>query len=165
MDQLVQLIRRLTEHQVQFVLIGGMAASAHGSPVISLDVDVVAPLDDQNMQKILDAVKDLRPHWRFRPDKFIPVDTVERFRGCRNLYINTDWGLLHVLGELPKVCGWEDVFKHSTEMDLGGFVCRVLDIDLLITAKRTAGRPKDITNVHHLEALQKMRREQPGLFE
>ena len=109
MDPLIQILKRLTEHELDFVVIGGMAAIAHGSAMVTRDVNVVAPLDDASIQKIIDALRGLNPRWRFRPDKIIPVDSIERFRGCRHLYITTDWGDIDILGEVAGV----GTFDHA----------------------------------------------------
>ena len=65
MDPLIQILKRLSEHDVRYVLIGGVAAVVHGSPVVTRDVDVCAPLDDENRAKIIDALRGLNPRWRF----------------------------------------------------------------------------------------------------
>jgi hypothetical protein len=162
MDPLLQILKRLGDQGVELVLVGGMAAIAHGSPVLTLDIDVCAPLDEANLSRIIEALRGLNPRWRFRPDKIIPVDSVERFRGCRNLYITTDWGVLDVLGALPGVCTFAELAGRTVDIDLGGFTCRVLDIDTLISAKRAAGRDKDIIGVRHLEAIKKSRGQPPA---
>src|SRR5687768_8277376 len=82
-----EILRRLKDGEVEFVIIGGVAAGLLGSPMATLDVDVCAPLDDTNLGRIIEALRGLNPRWRFRPDKMIPVDDVARFRGCKNLYI------------------------------------------------------------------------------
>lgn len=150
-----ELLRRLHDHEVEFVVIGGVAASLHGSPMGTQDVDVCAPLNDANLGKIIDSLRGLNPRWRFRPDITIPVDDAERFRGFKNLYIDTDWGIIDILGELPGICPFDELRGKTAEMDLGGFRCRVLDIDILIASKRTAGRDKDLLNVRHLAAIKK----------
>lgn len=160
MDPLVQILKRLTEYDVRYVLIGGVAAVVHGSPVVTRDVDVCAPLDDENRAKIIEALRGLKPRWRFRPDKFIPVDDAEKFRGAKHLYINTDWGDIDILGELPDFCSFEDLAGKTVETDMGGFKCEVLDLDTLIAVKRAAGRDKDKFAVMHLEAIKRIQDEQ-----
>lgn len=161
----LELLRRLKVHQVEFVIIGGVAASLRGSPVATYDVDVCAPMHDSNVFRIHEALKDLNPRFRFRPDLMrVPEDPV-RLRGIKNLNLQTDLGAIDILGELPGICSFQDLKDRTTEMDVGGFLCRILDLDTLIAAKRAAGRDKDLLNVQHLEEIRRAESRQPGLFD
>jgi hypothetical protein len=92
MDPLIQILKRLDEQELSFVRIGGMAAIAHGSPMMTRDVDICGPLGDASLGKIIEALRGLHPGLRFRPDKVFPVDSVAKFSGFGNPYISTDWG-------------------------------------------------------------------------
>jgi hypothetical protein len=46
MVQFHQILKRLHDHQVEFVIIGGVAGTLHGSPVATFGVDIMAPLND-----------------------------------------------------------------------------------------------------------------------
>ena len=151
------LLKLLHDHKVEFIVIGGVAATLHGSDQATYDVDVCAPLHDGNLARIIEAIRDLHPRWRFRPDRVIPVDSVEKFRGFKNLYIKTDWGDLDILGELPPAGVYADVKDKFVVYDVGGFDCRVLDIDTLLAVKRAVGRDKDKVAVMHLEAVKSRR--------
>ncbi len=94
----------------------------------------------------------------------LPEDPA-RLRGLKNLYLDTDFGKIDLLGELPGVCSFAELRDRVIEMDIGGFRCRVLDLDTLIQCKRVAGRVKDRYALIHLEAIRKMKIQQPGLFD
>jgi predicted nucleotidyltransferase len=165
MDPLIQILKRLTDHGVEYVVIGGMAAIAHGSPTMTNDVDVCAPMSDENLLRIVAALREVRPRLRFRPDLMpMPQDLIG-LRGVKNLYILTELGVIDLLGEVPGIGTYAEIQGRTIEADLGGFVCRVLDLDTLIAAKRVANRDKDQLAIRHLEVIRKMRREQPGLFD
>jgi hypothetical protein len=164
MDPLLMLLKRLTDHGVDFVLIGGFAAMTHGSSVVTQDVDVCAPLTLPNLTRIVGALRDLHPNFRFRPDRLPLYDDPARLLGFRNLNLVTDWGVLDILGELPGVGSFEELAGRYFVQDFGGFTCKVLDLDTLIVSKKFAGRAKDLVNVQHLEALQRLKRDQPDLF-
>jgi hypothetical protein len=80
MDQLPEILKRLTEYQVDFVLVGGMAAIAHGSSITTKDVDVCAPLGEPNLSKILNALREIHPKQRMRPDRMPLPDDPDRLR-------------------------------------------------------------------------------------
>lgn len=161
MDQMLALLKRLTDYGVEFVLVGGLAAVAHGSSMVTRDVDVCVSFREPNLSKIFDMLRDINPKIRMRPDKMRLPDDPARFTDLKNLYLQTDLGIVDFLGELTGIGDYSEVVKHSRIANLGGFDCRILDLDALILAKRAAGRPKDLRVLPELEALQK----RPTLFD
>jgi hypothetical protein len=61
MDPLFQILKRLTEHEVEYVLVGGMAAVLHGSSVVTQDVDVCAPLEPPTPPRVIKQHRDKNP--------------------------------------------------------------------------------------------------------
>ena len=159
-----EILKRLAEHGVEYVVIGGVAASIHGSPMGTLDVDVCTTFAEKNLERLIAALRDLNPKLRMRPDKMRMPLEAGQLRGVRNLYLITDLGVLDLLGEVPGIGRFEDLGGKTEVVHLPGLSCRVLDLDTLIKSKAFAGRPKDIENVHHLEEVRRIRRDQPGLF-
>jgi predicted nucleotidyltransferase len=151
----VALLQRLHASGVEFVIVGGVAAITHGSAVTTVDLDVCAPLTQENARSIIQAFADANPRWRMRPD--LPVITVDDHHlvGIKNLYLATDFGQLDVLGELPDVCSYEDLAARSVQVDFGELRCRLIDIDTLIAAKRQAGRSHDLRTIAFLEEIKR----------
>lgn len=153
------ILRRLVNGGVDFVLIGGSAAIAHGSAVTTEDVDICASLDEENARRIVRAFADANPRWRMRPD--LPVITPDDLRpGLKNMYLRTDLGQLDVLGEVPQVCSFDELKGTAVEMEFGDIKCRVIDIDTLIRAKGAAGRQRDLRAIQDLEVI-KQKRQKP----
>lgn len=147
-----EILRRLVNGGVEFIIIGGVAAALHGSTVPTDDVDICAPMARDNLVKLITAFADKHPKWRFRPD-MAEVKPDDSYLGqLKNVYLRTDLGILDVLGEIPEVCTYEEAASRAVEMDFDGVPCRVVDIDTLITAKRAAGRAHDLRAVEQLEA-------------
>ena len=151
----LNLLRRLIENQVRFTVVGGMAAVLHGSSIVTHDLDVCAPLDDENIPRILAALRGINPRFRMRPDKPPVPDDPARLRGFRNLNIDTNEGIIDFLGELTGIGGYAQAASASHAVDLAPGT--VLDLDALITAKRAAGRPKDIRAAEDLEVIRNRR--------
>jgi predicted nucleotidyltransferase len=166
MQDTVALLKRLADGGVEFVVIGGVAAIAYGGSVSTDDLDVCAPLHTENATKIIRALEGLHPRWRTRPDlPVITPDSPQLRPGLQNLYLGTDLGKLDVLGEVPEVCSYAEVASRSIEADFEGVMCRIIDLDTLISAKRVAGREKDVATLRHLEVLKKAREKHPGAFD
>lgn len=152
MQQLNQLLARLIKAEVEFVLVGGLAASIHGSSLTTRDVDVCCSFTTANLLRIQHAFEDQHPVHRMRPD--LPVTlTPELCSQLKNLYIKTDLGMIDCLGSVLGVGDFDEVSKHSIEIELPIGKLRILDLDTLIQAKEAMGRPHDIITVHHLKAV------------
>jgi hypothetical protein len=159
-DPLLEILKRLNDHGIPFVVVGGMAAIAHGSPLVTQDVDVCAPMDHATLMKIIEALADVRPRFRMRPD--MPVVRAENpnLKGLKNLYLRTDVGQIDILGEVMGVGNFEQVQKEASIKDLGVVACRVLNLGALISAKRAAGREKDRLALMYLDPLLAMQRKE-----
>lgn len=152
MQQLNQLLARLLQGQVEFVLVGGLAAAIHGSSLNTRDVDICIRLSLENLMRLQTALADLHPVHRSHPD--IPfVVTAENWERFKNLYLKTDLGIVDCLGEVLGVGGYDETLSHSIVLNLPIGPCRILDIDTLIKAKEAMGRPHDLVAVQHLKAV------------
>ena len=163
MDSIPQILQRLNDHGVNFVVIGGVAAILHGSVRTTLDVDVCAPLDEPNLGKILSALRGTDPRWRMHPKRPALTDDVESLKGFKALYLDTDIGIVDVITEVTGVGGFDEVARHAIPVDAGSVECQVLDLDTLIVAKRAVGRRKDLDAVIELEVIRQhlARRQDP----
>jgi predicted nucleotidyltransferase len=153
----LDLLKRLHNAGLEFVIIGGVAAIAHGSARMTEDLDVCAPVNDDFVNALIRLLADTRPRWRMRPDLPILQENAPNIQGLKNVYLRTDLGQLDVLGELPGVGTYQEIRERSVEVDMFGMPCRVLDIDTLIAAKRFANRPKDMPAVQELELIRKLK--------
>ena len=157
MPGLEGLLTRLSEAKLRFVVVGGYAAVAHGSTVLTQDMDICMPFDEKNLTVLLRALSDLNPVHRMSPAR-PPFDESALGSSWMNLYLDTDWGQLDCLGEVRGVGGFEEVLHQSQEVELGDATIRLLGIDALIRAKEAMQRPKDREAVVQLRAIQERRR-------
>lgn len=153
MASILDLLRRLSEHEVEFVIVGGMAGVLHGSSLVTRDLDICAPLTRGNLAKILMALSGLTPRFRMTPDKRPVSANPDDYVGYKNLYLITDWGQLDILSEILGLGDHESVSRNAITVGLGGMSCRVLDLDALILAKKSLNRPRDRQAVVELEAI------------
>ena len=147
------LLRVLSAGDVKFILIGGVAATAHGSARLTEDIDVVYERTPENIARLAESVAKLNPYLRGAPaglpfcwDK----ETIER---GLNFTLKTDLGSLDLFGEITGGGGYDDLLPNTIELDLYGIKCRCINIRHLIRVKRAAGRPKDLDAIAELEAL------------
>ena len=69
MNSLSELVRRLIEADVDFVLVGGFAVASYGVSLVTEDVDICCRFDEENLTRIQNALRDLHPVHRDRPDR------------------------------------------------------------------------------------------------
>lgn len=147
------LLRLLVEAEVDFIVVGGVAAIAHGSARLTQDLDLAYDRSEANLERLVRSLEDHRPYLRGAPPG-LPFDwSTKTLRAGLNFTLTTDLGDLDLLGELTGGGGFEVLSEHSIELQLFGLRCRFLDLEWLIRTKRAAGRPKDLEAIAELEAL------------
>jgi len=159
MDPLLMILKRLLDHEVELVIVGGMAAMYHGSTMVTQDIDFCIPFDIPTMTRVIEALRPIKPTFRMRPDRMPMYDDPARLARLNLLAVETEWGVVDFLNEVSGVGRFTEVFSQSEPIEVAqGIVCRVLTLDALISAKRAAGRPKDRMAVVMLETIrQKLR--------
>ncbi len=147
------LIEVLARGRVEFVIIGGVAATLHGSARTTLDLDIVYARTPDNIKRLVAALAPLSPYLRGAPPGLpFSFDAATVGRGL-NFTLDTTIGSLDLLGEAAGGGTFDRLLPVSQEVDLFGCPCRVVSLDALIRLKRSAGRPKDLEILAELEAL------------
>jgi len=85
MPALESLVERLVRHQVEFVIVGGFAAVAHGVSLVTQDVDSCCPFTPENLLRLQRAVGDLHPFHRLPPGRVPFQLTPDAAAGLKNL--------------------------------------------------------------------------------
>jgi hypothetical protein len=147
------LLTVLIDGGVDFIVVGGAAATAHGSSRLTLDLDIVYNREPQNILRLVRALAPHAPSLRGAPPglPFLWDETTVR-RGL-NFTLITRLGAIDLLGEITGGGGYDALLPHCTELRLFGLACRGLDLKTLIRVKRAAGRPKDFDAIAELEAI------------
>ena len=147
------LLRVLTEGGVDFIIVGGFAATLHGSSTPTRDLDLVYSRQGQNLDRLVRVLAPRSPYLRGAPPG-LPFRwdrrTVEH---GLNFTLSTDLGALDLLGEIAGGGDYGNLLPHTQEVTLFGVHCRCLGLDKLIEVKRAAGRPRDLQAVADLESL------------
>ncbi len=147
------LLRALTGAKVKFIVVGGTAATAHGSARLTLDLDIVYERSKENTQALVSALAPHRPYLRGAPPG-LPFSwdlrTIER---GLNFTLTTALGDIDTLGEITGGGTYQDLLPHTVTLELFGMRCLCLSLECLIRVKRAAGRPKDFDAIAELETL------------
>ena len=153
-----RLLDALIEKKVELVIIGGVAATLHGSARLTADLDVVYGRSKENIRRLVSALAPLNPYLRGAPVG-LPFRLDEStLRAGLNFTLTTDAGPLDILGEIAGGFTYQVLRSRSIVVELFGHKCRVIDLDALIESKIAAGRPKDLEVVAELEVIREERR-------
>lgn len=151
------LLRTLLEGGVEFVLVGGLAATVHGSARSTFDIDVVYRRTPDNITRLVAALAPLSPYLRGAPPGLpFTFDAKTVARGL-NFTLDTALGPLDLLGEVTGGGSYDHLLARTQTVALFGFDCRCVTLDALIDLKRAAGRPKDLEILAELERLREHR--------
>ena len=152
--QLERLLATLADARVAFIIVGGVAARAHGSARITQDVDIVYSRSDDNIARLVAALAPFQPYLR-GATRGLPFEwSVATVRAGLNFTLTTTLGDIDLLGDIAGGGTYEELLPHTIEPTVFGRAIRILDLPWLIHVKRAAGRPKDLEVIAELEALQ-----------
>jgi hypothetical protein len=152
MTEFSQIIALLKRFDVEFIVIGGVAAGAHGAARATYDVDVIYHRTPANIERIVAALAKHAPYPRGAPPGLPFIWDTRTLELGLNFTLITDLGEIDLLGEIAGG-GYEQLLPDSEEMMVLGQRCHCLSLQKLIDVKRAAGRPKDFEAIAELEAL------------
>jgi hypothetical protein len=153
MQSLSNLLQRLAESGVDFVVVGGFAGVLHGSSLVTRDLDICAVLTSENVERLRLALKDLHPLHRMTPQRLSFLQTPKPGEAVRNLYLQTDWGVVDIISSVLGVGDLESIKAKAENFEIGQKACKLIGVDDLIRAKEAMGREKDLLAVKELRAI------------
>jgi hypothetical protein len=146
----------LHRHRVDYVTIGGIAANAHGSRRLTLDVDIIPAPEDSNYQRLAAALDELGAPDSAVDSSFRDLDPRDSFDLARAdiLKLPTPAGDLDVLNGAIGAPPYGDLRDRAIEVEVRGTPVRVASLDDIIAMKRATGRPQDLRDIADLTALE-----------
>jgi len=158
LTRFAELLKALDAGGVEFIVVGGVAAAAHGSARTTQDVDVVYSREPGNLRKLVAALQPLNPYLRGAPPGLPFRFDFETLSAGLNFTLTTDLGWIDLLGEIAGGGRYQDLVGHTIAVAAFGVKCQVLDLESLIRTKRAAGRPRDLEAIAELELLRRRTR-------
>ncbi len=141
--QYIDLVRVLNEHEVDFVLVGALAAVLQGAPISTFDMDIVHSRDPANVRRLVAALKSVHAYyWEHTLKRLEPEERTLLLPGHHLL--NTDLGRIDVLGRVGAEREYPQLIGQSIEIPIGAKqIVFALNLEAIIETKREADRPKD----------------------
>lgn len=153
----LEILRVLDRHRVTFVIIGGVAGRLHGSPSLTVDLDICYDRRPENLERLAAALVELGARLRGVDDDVPFLLDAKTLAAGSNFTFTTTAGPFDVLGSPEGIGGYDELAANAEQMDVGGVVVPVADLDDLIRMKLAAARPKDRIEAEILGALREER--------
>lgn len=144
-----QLIRKLIESGVDFIIIGGYSVIFHGYKRTTGDIDIWLKPDNENKQKLLPVLK----YFNFDDSEISQV---------RNLDFTRH--LVFSIGDEPEkmdflthinLVKYSDADDHKILADIDGLMIPFLHLNDLVLSKMNTGRQKDKADIEMLQQIEK----------
>jgi hypothetical protein len=136
------LLTTLASSDVEFIVVGLLAAVAQGAPVTTHDLDIVHRRTPENVAKLVDVlVNTLDARYRGRDDILRP--TPEILSGPGHSLLKTNLGPLDVLGAIEGGRDYDALLPRTILIEISDHRVHVLDLALLVELKRGSTRRKD----------------------
>lgn len=148
-----RIVEELNRAGVEYVVIGGIAATLHGCPEQTYDLDILYSPTPENRRRLLKALSAIKAEWE-RP---LDEATLQR---QPVFALNTAHGDLDIFTWVPGVDDYSSVISGAAEFQLGGTPVKSLNLDALVAAKEAAGdpNPRKQSALAFLKALQAARK-------
>jgi hypothetical protein len=136
----------LGQHEVDFVLVGGLAAQTHGNTRMTNDVDLIPKPDPQNLERLAKALRALDARVLNPGHEDLEIDATMLPRATI-WQLATRHGDIDVLHEAPGAAPYDQLRRRALVISLDDVRVAVAGRDDLIRMKLARGRPVDRTDV------------------
>lgn len=154
----INLLERLVEAGVDFVIIGGFAGVVHGCTYVTQDIDICCDFSPATLLALQKAVSNLHPVHRMTPGRKSLELTEQTCGQFKNLYLDTDIGQLDCLSFIDGLGDYSEVKRESELIEVEEMKMRVLNVDALIKTKKSMNRLRDREMVLQLEAIKRLKK-------
>ncbi len=115
-----RILSKLSSHEVRFIIVGGVAATVHGSSRLTQDLDLVYARDRENLERLVRALASHSPYLRGAPPGLPFRFDEATLQAGLNFTLSTDLGPLDLLGEITGGGRFEDLVDRTVEISLFG---------------------------------------------
>lgn len=162
-----RLLETLSRHQVEFLVVGGFSAIAHGATRPTVDFDCLAERSPANLDRLAQALQELNARLRVEglsdaESRTLPVVfDAQMFQTMEISTWRTDAGDFDVLAEIPAGDGrrvrYDELLERASTAPIGRHTVMVAGLDDVIASKEWANRPKDHDALPELRQLRDRR--------
>jgi hypothetical protein len=155
------LLRTLVEHEVDFVMVGGLAGVLHGSARVTRDLDVAYSRARENLVRLAAMLAAVHATPRGAPQGLPFQLDADTLAAGANFTFSTNFGAFDILGAPEGAPEYDVLRREAAVVDIGGMAVRIASLDHLIRMKEAAGRPQDKLDAAEYRALSDELRRRP----
>jgi hypothetical protein len=144
-----RILRALAEHDVDYILIGGLAVQTHGHVRTTNDADLIPAPEPANLERLAAALRSLEARVLNPGEETTPIDAKMLPRATIWQFVTRDGGI-DVMHEVPGGRSFAELSKEALRVQLGDIEVPVVSLDDLIQMKLARGRPVDLADVASL---------------
>ena len=152
MQDFRQLLQRLADSGLEFVIVGGYAAVTHGSSLVTRDLDICVALSNETVEKLRSVLAQWNPKHRMTPQQLSFLE-FPKTGPVQNLYLRTDVGVIDILSSVLGVGDFARLKETAEDFEIDGRMYHVMSLEDLIAAKEALGREKDLLAAKELRAI------------
>lgn len=155
-----EIIGRLQDAGVDFIVVGGVSAVLQGATVNTRDLDICYRRTPVNILRLVAALASLNPRPRGFPSDLPFVFDERTVQLGSNFTLEIGPESLDLLGEMSAIGGYEQVVSGAVDAPIGTRTVKTLSLEQLIATKTAAGRTKDLAVLPELQATLQRKRQQ-----
>ncbi|MEK6591163.1 MAG: nucleotidyl transferase AbiEii/AbiGii toxin family protein [Nitrospinota bacterium] len=153
------IFKKLNERKIKYIVVGGIAVNLHGIPRMTYDIDLILDLEDKNLKRFLNQLKE----WGFKPK--VPVDIMDfakrdkRDEWIKNKnmkafnLVNPKWTISEIDIVIDSPVSYKTAYKGIKNIVLYDVTIPVISIDDLIKMKEITKRQQDKADIRYLRKL------------
>lgn len=158
-----EIFREFEHSEIKYLVVGGMAVNIYGYARLTMDLDIMVDLSEDNLEKLIAAMERYGyvPRIPVRPQEFLSKEkrdewikekgaVVFTFIDAKSPYKQVDVFLVNLLD-------FEDAYSRKVEMRIGVLKVNIVSMDDLIRMKTLSGRPRDVEDIHHLKKIKELK--------
>ena len=156
-----RIIQTLDENDVQFVLIGALAARLYGFPRLTADADITPATTKENLERLATALNalDAKVYTESVPEGLAFDCSAASLARAEMWNLVTNAGRIDIAFKPAGTKGYDDIARNAEKFEAYGVEFLVASVSDIIRSKEAAGRPKDIDDVGMLREIQRRQKE------
>jgi len=156
------ILREFELQQVRYVVVGGVAVNLYGYARLTVDLDVMIDLAEENLFKVVSIMDRLgyKPRVPVKPGEIISPakrnEWIEQKGAVVFTFVHLDRPYRHLDIFLNNPIDFEKAYSRSKIFQVGNVKIRVASIEDLIAMKQVSKRPRDLEDIGQLQKLNEL---------
>jgi len=149
---------------VRYLIVGGMAVNLYGYVRLTMDLDIMVDLSEENLLKIVDVMEKFNytPRVPVNPHELISEENRDKWIKEKGAIVFTFIDLKnpfrHIDIFLRNPIDFEGAYLRKEVITVGGIKLNIASMDDLIEMKMASGRPRDMEDINHLKRIKVLKR-------